>query len=71
VAVKIDGVNVPRNKGHNAGWDYDADMANVVIYGRACDQLQGVGATNNVEIIFGCPGIVIDGRQPQSTNTIG
>jgi hypothetical protein len=60
VAVKIDGVKVPRDKAHNEGWDYDADMANVVVYGQACEQLKGVGATNNVQIIFGCPGIVIE-----------
>jgi hypothetical protein len=60
VAVKIDGVKVPRDKAHNEGWDYDADMANVVVYGQACEQLKGVGATNNVQIIFGCPGIIIE-----------
>jgi hypothetical protein len=60
VAVKIDGVKVPRDKMHGEGWDYDAAMANVVIYGQACEQLKGIGATNNVQIIFGCPGITID-----------
>ncbi len=60
VAVKIDGVKVPRDKTHAEGWDYDADAANVVIHGQACEQLKGVGATNNVQIIFGCPGIIID-----------
>jgi len=60
VAVKIDGVKVPRDKVHNEGWDYDADMSNVVVYGQACEQLKGVGATNNVQIIFGCPGIIIE-----------
>jgi hypothetical protein len=60
VAVKIDGVKVPRDKAHGEGWDYDADMANVVIYGQACEQLKGIGATNNVKIIFGCPGIIIE-----------
>ena len=60
VAVKIDGVKVPRDKAHGQGWDYDADMANVVIYGQSCDQLKGAGASNNVQIIFGCPGIIID-----------
>jgi hypothetical protein len=60
VAVKIDGVKVPRDKAHNEGWDYDADMSNVVVYGQACEQLKGVGATNNVQIIFGCPGIIIE-----------
>jgi hypothetical protein len=59
VAVKIDGVKLPRDTTHAQGWDYDADMANVVIYGQACDQLKGVGVTNNVQIIFGCPGIII------------
>ena len=60
VAVKIDGVKVPRDKTHAEGWDYDADMANVVVYGQACEQLKGIGATNNVKIIFGCPGIIIE-----------
>jgi hypothetical protein len=60
VAVKIDGVKVPRDKTHAEGWDYDADVSNVVIYGQACEQLKGVGATNNVQIIFGCPGIIIE-----------
>jgi hypothetical protein len=60
VAVKIDGVKVPRDKGHGEGWDYDGNMANVVVYGQACEQLKGVGASNNVQIIFGCPGIIIE-----------
>jgi hypothetical protein len=59
VAVKVDDVKVPRDTTHSEGWDYDAEMANVVIYGQACDQLKGAGATNNVKIIFGCPGIII------------
>src|SRR4051812_9682280 len=60
VAVKIDGVKVPRDKAHGEGWDYDGDLANVVVYGQACEQLKGAGATNNVQIIFGCPGIIIE-----------
>jgi hypothetical protein len=59
VAVKIDGVKVPRDTTHTEGWDYDAAMANVVVYGQACEGLKGIGATNNVQIIFGCPGIII------------
>jgi hypothetical protein len=60
VAVKIDGVKVTRDKTHAEGWDYDADMANVVVYGQSCEQLKGAGATSNVQIIFGCPGIIIE-----------
>jgi hypothetical protein len=60
VAVKIDGVKVPRDKTHAEGWDYDTGLANVVVYGQACEQLKGAGATSNVQIIFGCPGIVIE-----------
>ena len=60
VAVKIDGAKVPRDKTHGEGWDYDGNMANVVVYGQACEQLKGIGATNNVKIIFGCPGIIIE-----------
>jgi len=60
VAVKIDGVKVPRDKAHVEGWDYDADATNVVIHGQACEQLKGIGATNSVQIIFGCPGFIID-----------
>ncbi len=62
MAAKIDGVKVPRDKMHGEGWDYDGNMANVVIYGQACEQLKGVGATSNVQIIFGCPGIIIESR---------
>ena len=51
---------MPRDKTHGEGWDYDGDMANVVVYGQACEQLKGVGATSNVQIIFGCPGIIIE-----------
>jgi len=50
---------VTRDKTHTQGWDYDAGMANVVLYGQVCDQLKGAGTTNNVQIIFGCPGIII------------
>ncbi|MES1171747.1 MAG: vWA domain-containing protein [Bacteroidota bacterium] len=59
VAVKIDGTKVPRDKAHAEGWDYDADMANVVLHGQVCEQLKGTGSTNKVQIIFGCPGIII------------
>ncbi len=60
VAVKIDGVKVPRDKTHGEGWDYDGDVENVVIYGQTCERLKGAGATTNVQIIFGCPGIVVE-----------
>jgi hypothetical protein len=61
VAVKIDGAKVPRDKTHTEGWDYDADQANVVIYGQACDQLKTAATSNvNVQIIFGCLGITPD-----------
>jgi len=60
VAVKIDGVKLPRDKTHGEGWDYDGDMSNVLVYGQACEQLKGAGATSNVQIIFGCPGIIIE-----------
>jgi len=60
VAVKINGVKVTRDKTtHTDGWDYDTNMANVLLYGKACDQLKASGSTNNVQIIFGCPGVVI------------
>jgi hypothetical protein len=59
VAVKIDGVKVPRDQTHGQGWDYDADVTSVVIYGQACDELKGIGTTSNVQIIFGCPGVII------------
>ena len=58
VAVNIDGTRVPRDKSHGDGWDYDGAMANVVIYGQTCDRLKSASG-NNVQIIFGCPGIVI------------
>jgi hypothetical protein len=63
-------VKVPRDKTHGEGGDYDPDLSNVVVYGQVCEQLKGVGATSNVQIIFGCPGIIIewprrDGRAVQ------
>jgi hypothetical protein len=60
VAVKLDGVKVPRDRTHGEGWDYDGSVANVVIYGQTCERLKGGGATTNVQIIFGCPGIVVE-----------
>jgi hypothetical protein len=60
VAVKIDGIKVPRDKAHGEGWDYDADVASVVLYGQTCERLKGAEATTNVQIIFGCPGIIVE-----------
>ena len=60
VAVKLDGVKVPRDKTHGEGWDYDSDVANVVLYGQTCERLKGGGGTTSVQIIFGCPGVVVE-----------
>lgn len=58
VAVKIDDVRVERDATHANGWDYGAGNKTIQLYGAACDKVK---AANNarVNIIFGCPGVVI------------
>ena len=58
VTVSIDGTPIPRNPGHNNGWDYHPDASTITFFGAACDLVQ-TGNTN-VSFVFGCPGPTID-----------
>jgi hypothetical protein len=57
VAVFVDGARIPRDPSHMNGWDY-ATEGSVQLYGMACEKVKAA-ATPKVEIIFGCPGVVI------------
>jgi hypothetical protein len=59
IAVKVDGVKAPEDKMRLDGWDYTSpEYLAVEVHGSWCDKIKTVGA-NKVEIIFGCPGVVI------------
>jgi len=59
IAVKVDGTKAPQDMTHADGWDYtNADLTAVEVFGSWCDKIKTAGA-NKVEIIFGCPGVVI------------
>jgi len=50
---------VPRDEGHAHGWDYDPTTMTVTFYGAPCDALRS-GTATDVDIVFGCPGPVLD-----------
>jgi hypothetical protein len=51
--VYVDGQEVPRDRSHQDGWDYDADRNQVVFYGPACEDLKDQDVSK-VEIKMGC-----------------
>lgn len=61
VAVKLDGVKVPRDA--TDGWEYDDDaMTSLTLHGTYCDRIKDShnSATKvDVKIIMGCPGQII------------
>jgi hypothetical protein len=59
IAVKVDGTKAPQDTGHLDGWDYTSpELKAVEVFGSWCEKIKTAGA-NKVEIIFGCPGVVI------------
>lgn len=59
IAVKVDGTKAPQDDTHVDGWDYTSpEMTAVEVFGSWCEKIKTAGA-NKVEIIFGCPGVVI------------
>jgi hypothetical protein len=56
VAVKISGVKVDRSDQN--GWSYGPNMMSIQLNGMACETVK-MGNANNVQIIFGCPGVYI------------
>ena len=58
IAVKVNGMKSPQDTLHANGWDYtDPSYTAVQVYGSWCDMIKNNG--NTVEIVFGCPGVVI------------
>jgi hypothetical protein len=59
IAVKVDGTKAPQDTTHVDGWDYTSpELLAVEVFGSWCDKIKTAGA-NKVEIIYGCPGVVI------------
>lgn len=44
---------LPRDTGHNDGWDYDATSKELTFYGSACDRLKA-GEVQDLQVVFGC-----------------
>jgi len=57
-AVNVGNSRVPRDPTHMNGWDYGAANKTIQFYGPACEAVKQA-AGQNVQIIFGCPGVVI------------
>lgn len=58
VTVTVAGNAVPRDFGHNNGWDYHPDASTITLFGTACASVQE--GDTNVSFVFGCPGPVIE-----------
>ena len=48
----------PEITAHADGWDYGAANKSIQFYGPACEAVK-MASGQNVQIIFGCPGVVI------------
>lgn len=59
IAVKLDGVNQPRDPTRQNGWEYtDASLTAVEVYGPICDQIQT--AAHDVQVVYACRGVIIE-----------
>lgn len=59
IAVKVDGVLVPRDPTRANGWEYTSDaLAEVEVHGSWCDQIKGAAASD-VQVIYACEGFII------------
>jgi hypothetical protein len=54
VTVRINGMVVPRDPNHMAGWDLTSNASSVQVYGAYCDMLKAAGAGAKVDIVYGC-----------------
>ena len=45
---------VPRDQSHADGWDYSADLTQVILYGQACEDAKAA-QNGAVTILYGCP----------------
>lgn len=59
IAVKVNGEMVPQDATRSDGWEYTDDThRGVEMYGSWCQQIQGI-SDNQIDFIFGCPGVPI------------
>jgi hypothetical protein len=59
IAVKVDGVLVPRDGARTNGWEYTSDaLTEVEVHGPWCDQIKGAAASD-VQVIYACEGVII------------
>lgn len=59
IAVKVNGEKVPQDATRTDGWEYTDDThRGVEMYGSWCQQIQGI-SDNQIDFIFGCPGVPI------------
>jgi hypothetical protein len=59
VRVNVDGAKVDRDTSKAGGWDYGPGNSSVILNGANCEALKS-GAAKNVQILYGCPGRVIE-----------
>jgi hypothetical protein len=53
IGIYADGNKLPRDTNHTNGWDYNAGMTSVTIYGPTCDALMA-GTIKMVQAFLGC-----------------
>jgi hypothetical protein len=58
IAIDVGTARIPKDTTHVDGWDYTADMMSIQLYGPSCQQVKTI-AVKDVQVIFGCPGVVI------------
>ena len=59
VTVTLNGTAVPRDAGHQNGWDYHPDAGTITFFGGFCEMIEA-GASSSVGFSYGCPGPVVD-----------
>jgi hypothetical protein len=59
VTVTLNGTAVPRDAGHQNGWDYHPDAGTITFFGSYCEMIEA-GASSSVGFSYGCPGPVVD-----------
>lgn len=68
--VFFDNKEVPQDKTHQDGWDYDETTNTVTFYGAACQSLKD-GKVADLDIVYGCKKPVPDPEPPVGDGGIG
>ena len=58
VAVELDGARLAQDPGAAGGWHYGANNDSIALAGAAFDKVK-TSPSSNVQIIYGCPNVVI------------